>query len=181
MNGHPEISIEPGWSTKQHFVIPAKAGIQRNRYLPRKRDNVSVLSASRGISPHWIPAFAGMTGYWIIWVEHELTVGRGHANSGDSPRRSDQRAYGRIKAICASASVTRSKVSSNDRPIVLHSWKLPTQLYGLGARQKERDFRPGSTGTCFDAARIPHVVLDAQVHPVACFHALDPEGDKWIF
>jgi hypothetical protein len=86
-----------------------------------------------------------------------------------------------IKAICASASVTRSKASSNGRPKVLHSWILPTQLYGLGARKKARDFRPGSTGTCFDAARITHVVLDAHVHPVACFHALDPEGDKWIF
>jgi hypothetical protein len=65
--------------TRQHCLIPAKAGIQRNeyRYLPRKRDNVAVLSASRGVPPYWIPTFAGMTGYWIIGVE----------NGVESPRR----------------------------------------------------------------------------------------------
>jgi len=43
-------------------VIPAKAGIQRINTLPRKRDNISVLSALRGVFSYWIPAFAGMTG-----------------------------------------------------------------------------------------------------------------------
>jgi hypothetical protein len=43
-------------------VIPAEAGIQRIEHLPRKRNNIMVLSASRGVFSYWIPAFAGMTG-----------------------------------------------------------------------------------------------------------------------
>jgi hypothetical protein len=64
---HPLLDFT-GIAISQNCVIPAKAGIQQIKYLPRKRDNIAVLSASRGVSPYWIPAFAGMTGYWIIWV-----------------------------------------------------------------------------------------------------------------
>jgi hypothetical protein len=49
-------------SIGQNYVIPAKAGIQRIKYLQRKQDNIAVMSASRGVFPNWIPAFAGMTG-----------------------------------------------------------------------------------------------------------------------
>jgi hypothetical protein len=67
---------KPGLSNRQNRVIPAKVGIQRIKYPPRKRDNIAVLSASRGVSPHWIPAFAGMTGYWIIWDKPRLFIGK---------------------------------------------------------------------------------------------------------
>jgi hypothetical protein len=43
-------------------VIPAQAGIQIIKRSPAKRGNIAVLSASRGVYPHWIPACAGMTG-----------------------------------------------------------------------------------------------------------------------
>jgi hypothetical protein len=54
--------IHPGLSSRQNCVIPAKAGIQWIKNPPRKRNNIMVLSASRGVFSCWIPAFAGMTG-----------------------------------------------------------------------------------------------------------------------
>ena len=53
--------IDAGLSIRSNFVIPEKAGIQRLKNSSRKRDNITVLSASQFLS-YWIPAFAGMTG-----------------------------------------------------------------------------------------------------------------------
>ncbi|MBT9540001.1 hypothetical protein [Thiobacillus sp.] len=53
---------QSGLSIGQNGVIPAEAGIQRIEHLPRKRNSIMVLSASRGDFSCWIPAFAGMTG-----------------------------------------------------------------------------------------------------------------------
>jgi hypothetical protein len=50
----------------QNCVIPAQAGIQMIKKSLAKRDNIEVLSSAQDICFCWIPACAGMTGYWII-------------------------------------------------------------------------------------------------------------------
>jgi hypothetical protein len=45
-----------------------KAGIQMIQQFPTQWDKTLALSASQCFLG-WIPAFAGMTAYWIIWVK----------------------------------------------------------------------------------------------------------------
>ena len=58
---NPDCSLEK-------CVIPANAGIQLINNSPRKWDNIIALPAAQSNFYDWIPAFAGMTAYWIIWV-----------------------------------------------------------------------------------------------------------------
>jgi hypothetical protein len=64
---------QPGLSMRQNGVIPAKAGIQRIKDLPRKRGFIMVSSALRGVFSYWIPAFAGMTGSWLFGIKARLS------------------------------------------------------------------------------------------------------------
>jgi len=57
----PQPSFQPWLPISYNFVIPAEAGIQWIKSLPRKRGNIDLLSASRDVCFCWIPASAGMT------------------------------------------------------------------------------------------------------------------------
>ncbi|MBW8078263.1 MAG: hypothetical protein GJU76_09365 [Gallionella sp.] len=54
--------FNPANPLAKNCVIPAQAGIQIIKKSPATRDNIAVLSASRGVCYRWIPACAGMTG-----------------------------------------------------------------------------------------------------------------------
>lgn len=59
---YSEACFIPDHPLAKNHVIPAKDGIQMIRSLPqKKRDNIALLSASRGVCFCCIPAFAKMT------------------------------------------------------------------------------------------------------------------------
>jgi len=54
--------MKPNNPVAQNCVIPAEAGIQLIKNIPRMRVNNQALSASQAVYSCWIPASAGMTG-----------------------------------------------------------------------------------------------------------------------